>query len=88
MSLRILLIGVPIFYATSLALWINIALNKDNFLPFIYGFAALLNVSLNLFLIPRFGFNFAAWVTVITEATILLLLFLVINFSQNDNKKV
>lgn len=73
-SLRILILSTPIFFVSALLLWINITLGKEKILPFIYAFALLCNLALNLALIPRLGYNFAAWSTVITEVVILLLL--------------
>lgn len=88
-SLRILLLGIPLFYVTSLILWINIVLNREKFLPFIYGFATIFNLSVNLAFIPRFGYNFAAWSTLITEVLILGLLFLLLIYdSREATKKV
>lgn len=85
-SLRILLSGVPFFFVTSLLLWIVVTLNKEIFLPFIYGFAALGNLVLNMFFIPIFGFNAAAWVTVLTELLILFLLSLLLVNTRKTNE--
>jgi O-antigen/teichoic acid export membrane protein len=84
---RILLLGLPIFFATSLLVWLVVSLNKEVVLPFIFGFAALFNLSLNLFLIPRFGYNSAAWVTILTEFIILVLLLVTLNafFKQTND---
>ncbi|HEY4694936.1 MAG TPA: oligosaccharide flippase family protein [Candidatus Nanoarchaeia archaeon] len=76
LTLRILLLGLPIFFVTSLLVWTVVTLNKEIFLPFVYGFAVLLNLVLNLILIPKFGFNAAAAITVVTELVIFLALLL------------
>lgn len=77
-SLRVLLLGLPFFFVSSLLLWLTITINKEKIVPFIYGFAALANVVLNLIFIPKFGYNAAAWVTVISELIILILLSVVL----------
>ncbi len=87
---RILLLGLPVFFATSLLVWLVVALNREIVLPFIFGFAALVNIVLNLVFIPKFGYNAAAWVTIVTELVILALLSVVlagrINIFQNNEK--
>ena len=88
-SLRILILSAPIFFASSLVLWINIAIGKEKLLPFIYAFALLCNLSLNLALIPKFGYNFAAWSTVITEVVIAVLLVVaLLTYSTNTSDAV
>lgn len=86
-SLRILLFGLPLFFVTSLLLWIIITINKEKIIPFIYGFAALANITLNLILIPKYGYNAAAWVTIISELIIFILLVIVLaNYFAEYNK--
>ncbi len=89
---RILLLGLPIFFATSLLVWILVTLNKEIVLPFIFGFAALINLVLNLVLIPKFGYNAAAWVTIITEIVILIFLLVSLNaffnIFKNNEKNI
>lgn len=86
-SLRILLISTPFFFVTALLLWINITLGKQKFLPFIYGFALLCNLALNLAFIPKLGYNFASWSTVITEVVILILLSLLLIYNKSENDR-
>ncbi len=83
---RILFLGLPVFFATSLLVWLLVTLNKEIVLPFIFGFAALLNLVLNLILIPRFGYNAAAWVTIITEIGILVFLLVSLNAFSKISK--
>ncbi len=86
-SLRILFTSVPLFFASSLLLWLTIVLNKEKFLPFIYGFAAVVNLSLNLYLVPKYGYNSAAWVTLLSELIIMLLLLLVLYYESFTTTK-
>ena len=84
-SLRILILSAPIFFVSSLVLWINITIGKEKLLPFIYAFAMLVNLVLNLAFIPRFGYNFAAWSTVFTEIIILTLLSLLLIYNSETS---
>ncbi|HSX58171.1 MAG TPA: polysaccharide biosynthesis C-terminal domain-containing protein, partial [Candidatus Saccharimonadales bacterium] len=70
-----------------LLLWLTIVLNKEKFLPFIYGFAAVVNLSLNLYLVPKYGYNSAAWVTLLSELIIMLLLLLVLYYESFTTTK-
>ncbi len=76
-TLRILSLGYVFFYITPLLMWTVISLNKEKLLPFVYGFAAVFNLATNIYFVPRFGFNSAAVITVITEALIFVLLFVI-----------
>lgn len=90
LTLRILLLGLPIFFVTAFFVWLSVTLHLEKVLPFIYGFAALENVVLNLVFIPKYGYNAAAWVTFLTEAIIFGLLFVTISTKLNlfRNKEV
>ena len=78
-ALRLLLLGLPIFYLSALFLWLLITLGKQKQIPFIYATGAIVNVVLNLILIPRYSFYGSA---VITWTSELLILFLLIYFSR------
>ncbi len=86
-SLRILFTSVPFFFVTSLLLWLSIALKKEKTLPFIYGLAFLFNLAANIYLIPRFGYNMAAWTTLFSELLIFLLLGLVLYYDKIGQPK-
>jgi O-antigen/teichoic acid export membrane protein len=60
-----------------------IAMGKQKALAKIYGFGALLNFSVNLFLIPRFSYWGAASSTLLTEAVVTLLMAVVIKKAMN-----
>lgn len=72
---RILLLSLPVFFLTSILQWVLIAKNKKAYLLKIYLLAALLNIILNLFFIPKYSYIAAAIITGISEALILVLLF-------------
>ena len=73
-ALRLLLLGLPIFYLSALFLWLMITLGRQKQIPFIYAFGALANVVLNLIFIPRYSFYSSAVITWTSEFLILVLL--------------
>ena len=72
-TIRILLVGFPLFFVTPLTLWLAITLNKLKEMVFIYGFAAAFNLVANLVAVPQFGYNAAAVITIISELIIFIL---------------
>ena len=73
-ALRLLLLGLPVFYLSALFLWLLITLGKQKQIPFIYAAGAIVNVVLNVILIPRYSFYGSAIITWISELLILGLL--------------
>ena len=73
-ALRLLLLGLPIFYLSALFLWLLITLGKQRQIPLIYAVGAVVNVVLNLILIPRYSFHASAVITWTSELLILILL--------------
>jgi len=72
--LRILIGGVFVFYLTQPLSWLIIALGKQIYLPYIYFFSVLFNLTFNLIFIPRYSFYAASFITVTSEFFILVLL--------------
>ena len=83
-ALRLLLLGLPIFYLSALFLWLMITLGKQKQIPFIYAIGAVSNVVLNLIFIPRYSFYGSA---IITWASELLILTLLAYFSLKSLQK-
>ncbi|MEL7669187.1 flippase [Methanobacterium sp.] len=79
--LQILMLSVPIIFLNSLSGNILAATNKQRFLSIVAILNALLNVTLNLFLIPKYSYIGASVVTVLTEVLGFSLTFLYINKS-------
>jgi len=73
LAIRILFLGFPLFFVTPLTLWLAITLGKTKEMLFVYGFAAAFNFVANLTLVPSFGYNAAAVITIASELLILLL---------------
>lgn len=72
-SLRILSLGFPAFFLTSLLMIIMIIYGKYKQMAAIYTAGLLVNLILNIIWIPQFSFIAASWVTVISEYVILIL---------------
>ena len=70
---RILVLGLPIFFLSSLFMWVLIAFGKQKLLALIYGNVMIVNVLLNLFFIPRYGPQAAAIILIISELIVLIL---------------
>jgi O-antigen/teichoic acid export membrane protein len=79
--LRILTLTLPLFYMTAPLMWGLIAKKRDSLVLGVYLVAALLNLTLNLLLVPSSGATIAAWNTGITELFIFLSL---LYFSRID----
>lgn len=77
-ALRILALGIPFFYITSLYMWVTIALNKNYILPWVYGIAMCITVFSNIHFIPKYGYIAAAWVTVASEIFVFLVMTVIV----------
>ena len=75
---RILLCSLPVFYLTSITMWVLIALKKRTQLFFIYFISMIVNIGSNAFFIPTHGYLASAWITVISETLVFILSFLII----------
>lgn len=71
---RILIFALPLFFLSSLFMWILIAQGKTWRLVWIYGIAMLVNVGLNALFTPQFGYTAAAAITGVSEGVVLFLL--------------
>lgn len=69
--LRVLILGLPFFFLTSLLMWTLIALKRQIVLVAIYGGSMAINIALNNWLVPTYGYMAAAWITVFSEAIVL-----------------
>lgn len=73
LSLKILLLGFPAFFLSSLLMWLIIIKNlyKQMFLLYLIGL--IFNFILNMIFIPKYSFYAASFITVISEYLILVL---------------
>jgi O-antigen/teichoic acid export membrane protein len=83
---RILFIGFPIFFLTPILLWLLVVLDRQITTAFIYAVVTLFNLASNIFLVPRLGYNAAAFITILSEALILLLSFGAISLVLRNQK--
>jgi|SRR3989344_345016 len=72
--LRILLVGIFVFYLTQPVSWLIVTLGHQKYLPAVYLISAVFNLSLNIVFIPRYGFYASAYLTWVSEILILMLL--------------
>jgi len=72
--LRILLLGLTIYFLTQPLSWMLVTLGNQKVLPYIYLVSSVINVSLNYLLIPRYSFYASSIITHLSEFTILVLL--------------
>lgn len=71
--LRILTLGLPFFFLSSLVMWALIALGRQMALAGIYGSLMVITIVLDILIIPKFGAIGAAWITVGSEALVLII---------------
>lgn len=83
-SLQILALGMPFFFASALLWHTLIIFGRQKFLIPIYGIGAAFNLVANLIFIPQYGYMAATVITVISEALVLMLLVIAyLTFSKN-----
>ncbi|MCL5019001.1 MAG: flippase [Patescibacteria group bacterium] len=70
--LRILSLSMPVFFLSSLSMWIMITFGKNKQLLIIYFLGMIINIILNLIFIPFYGAGAAAIITLISESLILI----------------
>ncbi|HEX7042509.1 MAG TPA: oligosaccharide flippase family protein [Patescibacteria group bacterium] len=70
-ALRLLILSLPIFFATNILQWIFIAKRRQVFLSFVYFIFLILNVILNIIYIPHFSYVASAIITGVSEAGVL-----------------
>ncbi len=71
LPLRLLITGLPIFYLTSITMWILVVTKKQKELIGIYGITMVLNIALSLLCTPTYSYMAAVWITIGTECFVL-----------------
>ncbi len=71
---KILLLSLPVFFATSFLQWIFISLEKQKFLMYVYFASAVVNIVLNLIFIPKYSYLASAVITGISESIVFVVL--------------
>ena len=70
--LRVLVLGLPIFFVSALFMWFIIAQKQQTVLLIIHGIAMVGNIIFNIVLIPAYGYMAASWVTIGAELFVLI----------------
>lgn len=71
---QILLLSLPIFFATNILQWIFVTKKRQAFLVWVYALSLLINVVFNFLLIPQYSYVASAAITGFSEAFILLIM--------------
>lgn len=74
-ALQILIWAEAIIFVSSLVGYLLNAINKQLIFTYVTAVAAIINITINLFLIPKYGYVGASIATVATELFVLLLLY-------------
>jgi O-antigen/teichoic acid export membrane protein len=72
--LQLLSLSLPFFFLTSLLQWHFLIKNKLGFLVPLYGGALVLNIVLNIILLPHFSYYAAALITGVCEALVFVVM--------------
>lgn len=88
LALIILSFGMPSFFISALLWHLAIILGKQKTLIPVYLSGGVVNVALNLALIPRYGYLAAATTTVISEAIIVAMLAYIVMRAQKTSSQV
>lgn len=78
---KILLLGLPIFYLSSLTMWILVVEKKRTAMLIIYALSMVINSLANIICIPTYGYIAAAIITVCSELVVLVSSYIVIKRS-------
>lgn len=71
--LRLLSLSMPIFFISSLFMWVLITFGKNKELLLIYFLGMIVNIILNLIFIPSYGITAAALITLFSELLVLII---------------
>lgn len=69
--LRVLILGLPVFFVSALFMWFIIAQKQQGVLLYIHGIAMLGNIMCNILFVPTHGYMASAWITIGSEVFIL-----------------
>jgi len=87
--LRILMIGLFIYYLTQPVAWLIVTLGKQKYLPVIYLISAVFNLIMNYVFIQKFSFYASAVITHLSEFIILILLIITaLHILKDDSKEI
>ncbi len=85
--LRVLLLGLPIFFVSALYMWFIIAEKRQGVLIVIHGIAMLGNILANAVFVPAHGYFASAWITTASEAFVLIVSVLYVSLRKRGNER-
>lgn len=81
-SLKILSLGFPAYFLSSLLMWVYLSLKRYKSMAAVYALGLTINFLLNLLFIPKYSYIAASLITGISEYLILLLLVVILYFDS------
>lgn len=81
--LRLLVLGLPLFFITSPIMWLFIVRGKQKLLVYIYGSGLLFNVIANFLFVPKYGAMSSAIITGLSEMIVLLAALLILRYKKS-----
>ncbi len=87
LPLQVMAWSYPIFFLTSALNWLLFIEKRERSLVWIYAFSFVANVLANWYFIPRYSYMASAWITVIGEMGVLVLILGVLIRKQITNHK-
>lgn len=87
LPLRLLVLSLPIFFVTSILQWVLIAKKQQMFLAVIYFFSTVINVWLNLLLIPKYSYLASAVITGVSEAMVFIALWVRVFWVKEQRRR-
>ncbi len=85
--LRILALSLPLFFLSSLVMWMLFVFNKRWELSVIYLIAMVINIGANVLFVPTYGAHASAWITLCSEALVLVATHSVLLRAWSEYKK-
>ncbi|MBU4381375.1 polysaccharide biosynthesis C-terminal domain-containing protein, partial [Patescibacteria group bacterium] len=70
------------FFLSSPYSWALVVMEKQKRLPVFYGLGLIFNVVANLILIPQYGYMACAYITILTEFIVLILVYREVRISN------
>ena len=80
--LAVLVSGLFTFFLSSPYSWALVVMEKQKRLPVFYGLGLIFNVVANLILIPQYGYMACAYITILTEFIVLILVYREVRISN------
>lgn len=83
--IRILVLSLPLFFLSSLVMWMLFVFKKRWQLTIIYVIAMIVNIVANMQFVPQYGAIASAWITIISEGLVLVGTYSVLSFALRES---